>query len=229
MKAVEGQSSTLAYLTVFPDNYEAGRPYPMIVCLHGRGADMRDLAGLAPAIDQSGYLYVCPNAPVTISVGPGYTGQAWYEPAGSPSLAAMEHALKALDGMVHDVFAQYQVAAGQALLLGFSQGGAMTYRYGLLRPEMFAGLVILSGALRGPEALLPHLPAQRAQRIFVGHGTHDPVVPVELSRNAVGFLEAQGYRPLYHEYPMGHEITQEVLSDLTPWIHGTLPPKREGL
>jgi predicted esterase len=24
---------------------------------------------------------------------------------------------------------------------------------------------------------------------------------------------------------MGHEITQEVLNDLTPWIHATLPPK----
>jgi phospholipase/carboxylesterase len=229
MKAVESQSSTLAYLTVFPDNYEAGQPYPMIVCLHGRGADMRDLAGLAPAIDQRGYLYVCPNAPVTISIGPGYTGQAWYEPGGTPSPAAMEQALTALDGVVRDVFAQYQVAAGQALLLGFSQGGAMTYRYGMLQPEMFAGLVILSGALRNPEALSPYLPARRDQHIFIAHGTHDPVVPVDLSRNAVDFLEAQGYQPLYHEYPMGHEITQEVLNDLTPWIHSVLPPRREDL
>ena len=225
MKAVESQSSTLPYLTVFPDHYDAGQPYPMIVCLHGRGADMRDLAGLAPAIDQRGYLYVCPNAPVTISIDPGYTGQAWYEPGGTPSPAAMEQALTALDGVVRDVFAHYRVAPGQALLLGFSQGGAMTYRYGMLRPEMFAGLVILSGALRNPEGLLPHLPAQRDQRIFIAHGTHDAVVPVELSRNAVDFLEAQGYQPLYREYPMGHEITQEVLNDLTPWIHETLPPK----
>jgi phospholipase/carboxylesterase len=225
MKAVESQSSTLAYVTVFPDNYEAGQAYPMIVCLHGRGADMHDLAGLAPAIDQRGYLYICPNAPVTIAIGPGYTGQAWYEPGAAPSPAAMERALTALDGIIRDVFAQHQVSAGQALLLGFSQGGAMTYRYGMLRPEMFAGLVILSGALRDPEALLPHLPVKRAQRIFVAHGTHDAVVPVELSRNAVAFLEAQGYQPLYREYPIGHEITQEVLSDLTPWIHATLPPK----
>jgi len=229
MKAVESQSSTLAYLTVFPDNYEAGQAYPMIVCLHGRGAEMRDLAGLAPAIDQRGYVYVCPNAPVTISIGPGYTGQAWYEPGGNPNPAAMEQALTALDGVVRDVFAQYQVAPGHAILLGFSQGGAMTYRYGMLRPEMFAGLVILSGALRNPEALLPHLPAGRDQRIFIAHGTHDPVVPVDLSRDAVGFLEAQGYQPLYHEYPMGHEITQEVLNDLTPWIYSVLPPRHEGL
>jgi len=229
MKAVESQSSTLAYLTVFPDNYEAGQPYPMIVCLHGRGADLRDLAGLAPAIDQRGYLYVCPNAPVTISIGPGYTGQAWYEPGGTPSPAAMEQALTALDGVVRDVFAQYQVSPGQAILLGFSQGGAMTYRYGMLRPEMFAGLVILSGALRNPEALLPHLPARRDQQIFIAHGTHDPVVPVDLSRDAANFLAAQGYQPLYREYPMGHEITQEVLNDLTPWIHDVLPSRSDGL
>jgi phospholipase/carboxylesterase len=225
MKAVEGQSATLAYLTVFPDDYEAGQAYPMVICLHGRGADMRDLARLAPAIDQRGYLYVCPNAPVTISVGPGYTGQAWYEPGGNPSPAAMEQALAALDGLVREVLAQYQVTAGQAILLGFSQGGAMTYRFGMLRPEMFAGLVILSGALRNPEALLPHLPVRRDQRIFIAHGTHDPVVPVDLSRNAVDFLEAQGYQPLYREYPVGHEITPAVLHDLTPWIHAALPSK----
>src|SRR5919106_1356352 len=161
MKAVESRGSTLEYLTLFPDDYEAGQPYPLIICLHGRGADMRDLAGLAPAIDQ---------------------------------------ALTALDGLVREVFTAYQVAAGQALLLGFSQGGAMTYRYGMVRPEMFAGLVILSGALRNPEALLPRLPARHDQQIFIAHGTHDSVVPIDLSRDAVDFLAAQGYLPVYHEY-----------------------------
>ncbi len=226
MKAIESRGATLEYLTVFPDDYEAGASYPMIICLHGRGADMRDLAGLAPAIDQRGYLYVCPNAPVTVSIGPGYTGRAWYEPGGNPSPAAMEQALTALDGVVRDVFAEYRVPAGQAILLGFSQGGGMTYRYGMLRPETFAGLAILSGALRNAEALLPHLPATRDQRLFIAHGTHDPMLPVELSRDAVDFLEAQGYRPLYREYPMGHEINLEVLNDLVPWLHASLPPKQ---
>jgi phospholipase/carboxylesterase len=228
MKAVESRGSTLEYLTVFPDEYEAGESYPMLICLHGRGADMRDLAGLAPAIDPRGYLYVCPNAPVPIAIGPGYTGRAWYEPAGNPSPVAMEQALTALDGVIRDVFAQYQVPAGQAILLGFSQGGGITYRYGMLRPEMFAGLAILSGALRNAEALLPYLPATRDQPLFIAHGTHDPVLPVDLSRDAVAFLEAQGYRPLYREYPMGHEINLEVLNDLVPWLHAILPAKRPG-
>jgi phospholipase/carboxylesterase len=128
--------------------------------------------------------------------------------------------------VIRDVFAQHQVAAGHVILLGFSQGGTMTYYYGMLRPEMFAGLVILSGALRNPRALLPHLPARRDQRIFIVHGTHDRVIPVDLSRDAVDFLAAQGYQPSYREYPMDHEITIEVLNDFTPWIHATLPPKR---
>ena len=101
----------------------------------------------------------------------------------------------------------------------------MTYRYGIPRPEMFAGLVILSGALRHPETLLPHLPAVRTQRLFIAHGIHDSLLPADLSRDAVAFLEAQGYRPLYREYPMGHEINFTVLNDLIPWIHETLPPR----
>jgi phospholipase/carboxylesterase len=98
----------------------------------------------------------------------------------------MEQALTALDGVVR-VFAQYQVAAGHALLLGFSQGGAMTYRCECCGRRVFAGLVILGGALPLPTLLPPA--SRRDQRIFIAHGTHDPVVPVELKRNAVDFLE----------------------------------------
>jgi phospholipase/carboxylesterase len=226
MHTVASRGSTLEYLTVFPDRYETGQAYPLVICLHGFGADMRDLAGLAPAIDQTGYLYICPNAPLTVPIGPGYSGRAWYERGDTASPAAMERALTALDALVHEVCAHYQVPPRQALLLGFSQGGAMTYHYGLPRPEIFAGLVVLSGALRHPEALLPRLPPVRQQPLFIAHGTEDPLVSVDWSRKAVSFLEAQGYRPVYHEYPMGHEINFAVLDDLVPWMHSVLPPRR---
>jgi phospholipase/carboxylesterase len=226
MQTVASRGSTLEYLTVYPDQYEAGQPYPVIVCLHGFGADMRDLAGLAPAIDPTGYLYICPNAPLTISIGPGYSGRAWYERGASASPETLERALTGLDTLIHEVCAQSLAIPGQVLLLGFSQGGAMTYHYGLPRPEMFAGLVVLSGALRNPNSLLPHLPPTRDQRVFVAHGTEDPMIAVDWSREAVSFLEAQRYQPTYREYPMGHEISFAVLNDLIPWIHATLPPKR---
>ena len=39
-----------------------------------------------------------------------------------------------------------------------------------------------------------------------------------------GFLEAEGYRPEYHEYPIGHEISRGLVADLSAWLQGVLPP-----
>ena len=34
----------LHYLTIFPDDYDADADYPLVVMLHGFGANMQDLA-----------------------------------------------------------------------------------------------------------------------------------------------------------------------------------------
>ena len=100
----------------------------------------------------------------------------------------------------------------------------MTYRCGLRQPQLFAGLAVLSGTLPDPDQLKDRLPADRSQPIFVAHGTADTVLPIERGRSAREFLEAEGYRPQYREYDMGHEISPEVLADLVPWAAGVLPP-----
>ena len=47
---------------------------------------------------------------------------------------------------------------------------------------------------------------------------------IERAQQAQAFLSAAGYPITYHEYPIGHEITQHVLDDLVPWVHDVLPP-----
>ena len=74
MRAIERQGSTLTYLAIEPDDYDADAQYPMVVLLHGFGAHMGDLAGLTPAIDPTGYVYICPNAPKQVQLGPGNGG-----------------------------------------------------------------------------------------------------------------------------------------------------------
>ena len=59
--------------------------YPLVVLLHGFGANMQDLASLAPYIDEKGYVYAFPNAPFTVELGPGYTGYSWA--TGRPGMA----------------------------------------------------------------------------------------------------------------------------------------------
>ena len=54
MEAQEFEGAQLRYLTVHPDGYDPNKRYPMVIMLHGFGANMQDLAGLAPVIDTTG-------------------------------------------------------------------------------------------------------------------------------------------------------------------------------
>jgi phospholipase/carboxylesterase len=221
MEAQEYQGKALPYVIVKPRSFEPDAGWPLVVLAHGRGASMHDLANLAPAIDAAGYVYAFPNGPYRW-YGMGYAwvaGQPGVDPVpeGSPSVEQL------LNDFMSEVMEETGAAPGNIVLGGFSQGGGLTYRYGLPRPGMFAGLAILSGVFRDPETI--GLPARRDQSIFIAHGTQDQVLDIAMGREGRDFLEQAGYKPEYHEYPMGHEITQAVIQDLTAWLHATLPPK----
>ena len=226
MKFERHQGQDLKYLTVVPDNYAPGTGYPLVIMLHGFGANMQDLAGLAPAIESEGYVYACPNAPIPFDLGGGQVGCGWIPPRGQATAEDIRQAEGLLGGFFDEILAKFQISSGQALLMGFSQGGGMTYRCGLGRPEVFAGLVALSASLPAPDELRGRLPQKREQPIFIAHGRADPMVSMESARNTRKFLEEEGYSPDYHEYDMGHEIPLPVLEDLIPWITGLLPPYR---
>ena len=227
MQAREIEGNSLAYILVEPDGYDESHEYPAVVLLHGFGASMRDLVGLAPSIDQGGYLYLLPNAPIRMQFEYGMTGYAWTPPGGQPGGEdAATRAEELLAGFFDEVMERHGMTEGGMVIGGFSQGGMMTYRYGLRRPEMFAGLIILSGRVTSPEILADNLPEHRDQPIFVAHGAQDAVIGVTAARESRDFLTAQGYSPQYREYNMAHEISQDVMSDLVPWLHNVMPPLR---
>jgi phospholipase/carboxylesterase len=225
MRAEINEGTGLQYVTVVPDEYTEGSSYPLVVMLHGFGANMQDLAGLAPAINSTGYVYACPNAPIPFQLGPGQTGFGWMTPRGGGTDEETANSEKLLGDFFDTVFKQFDVAPGQAILLGFSQGGGMTYRCGLWRADKFAGLAALSATLPDEEELAKRLPAERTQPVFVAHGRYDQMVSEDTAQSAKTFLEGHGYSPDFHLYDMGHEISGEELGDLVPWMAGVLPPK----
>ena len=231
MKSERHDGRSLPFLTVTPDDYDPAISYPLVIMLHGFGAHMGDLAGLAPAIEDKGYVYACPNAPLAFDFGGGHTGYGWMPRQNVASAeevaSARENSERLLIDCFEEIFEKLNTTPGKVALLGFSQGGAMTYRCGLNCPEVFSGLVALSAAVFDPDILRPTLPEGREQPIFVAHGTGDMQIGVETARATRAFLEAEGYQPDYREYNMGHEIPFEVLRDLIPWITGVLPPLRD--
>ena len=224
MRAIERQGSTLTYLAIEPDDYDTDAQYPMVVLLHGFGAHMGDLAGLTPAIDPKGYVYICPNAPMQVQLGPEMVGYAWTQPGGAGGPEEAEAAETMLDALFDEVMEAYRVEPGNLVLGGFSQGCMMSYRVGLPSPQKFRGVLALSGRVTDPSGLRSRLPDKRDQPIFVAHGSRDAVVSVESARESISFLEAEGYAPEYHEYPMGHEIAQRTINDAAEWIRRVLPP-----
>ena len=63
-----------------PDGYRAGRPYPLVILMHGYGSNMSDLVPLVPMISRAGYLFAFPNAPIRMDFGLGMVGYAWSAP-----------------------------------------------------------------------------------------------------------------------------------------------------
>lgn len=224
MKGKQYQGKGLKYITVLPDDYDLAVTYPLVIMLHGFGANMMDLSGLAPVINETGYVYACPNAPMPFDLGMGQMGYGWYPPRGQSTPEQVREAESLLAGFFDEAFLELKAVPGKAVLMGFSQGGGMTYRCGLGRPDIFAGLVALSASVPNPQELEPKLPSRREQPIFVAHGRADSLVSLESARATRKFLEGAGYLPDYHEYEMAHQISDEVIADLVPWLAKVLPP-----
>jgi len=182
MKNSVYRGSSLDCLAVSPDDYVEGKSYPLIILLHGFGANKDDLSALASVIDRTRYLYVLPDAPLAAADDP--TICARYERGGKESPEAVREALAALGGFVSEAIARFRVPPSRTLLAGFSQGGAMSLRYGLPRPDIFAGIAVLSGSLRRVDDLVASLPPERKQPIFVAHGRYDSMVPFEWNEDS---------------------------------------------
>lgn len=224
MEAHQHEGKNLPYIVVHPDGYRAGGRYPMIILLHGYGANMADLAGLAPAIHETGYVYACPNAPVAVPIGAGVMGYGWGAIGEQRTPEETQHIEELLLAFFDEVMEQYDVSPGRVALGGFSQGGGMTVRLGLPRPDLFAGLFALSSGVGDLDEIKDRLPEQRNQPIFVAHGTEDPFLMDGRAQRSLALLKAEGYTPEYHEYAMAHEITPAVIADLTAWLQRVLPP-----
>jgi phospholipase/carboxylesterase len=225
MNAKVVDATPLQYVLVTPEAFEPDGSYPLVILMHGFGANMYDLAGLSAAIDDSGYVYAYPNAPYPLGGGGG--GFSWMlgrpgveaPPQPGPGLEEM------LDAFMQDVRRESGAKEGNIVLGGFSQGAGQTLRYGLPRPDDFAGLVVLSGFFRDADELRPRLPAKRDIPIFMAHGRQDQVVALAQARETKAFLEEAGYKPLYREYDMAHQVSEGVLRDLSAWLLETLPPR----
>lgn len=196
-------------------------PRAAVVAIHGLGASAQDLVGVVDALDLPGVRWVFPQGflPVAHAFGQGW---AWYELPPRHEAGILESRSR-LHRLL-DRLATVGIPPERTVVSGFSQGGVVTLDAGLRYPKRLAGLVALSGYLFAPERLAAEIaPAQRETPVFVAHGLHDEVVPVDGSRLAARGLAGCGMPVELKEYPMGHQIVEAELRDLRAFLTRVLP------
>ena len=189
---------------------------PLLVLLHGYGADERDLFGLVPYLPPE-YVVASVRAPLTPPFpAPGFS---WYPIEGldgrDPSHVT-DAAARVLDWL--DVVAPDGVVG----LLGFSQGAAVSLQALRLQPERFAFAVNLSGYVT--PGSLPEDSALAAVRppVFWGRGTRDDVIPPFLVEHTAAWLpehvDLSG-----RVYPgLTHSVSEHELDDVRVFLEKQL-------
>jgi phospholipase/carboxylesterase len=209
------------------------QPRVSIVVLHGLGADGNDFVPIARELDLravGAVRFVFPHAPVRpVTLNGGMAMRAWYDILGTDLARREDEAgLRASQAEVQallDREAARGIAPERTVLMGFSQGCAMTLLAGLRAPQRLAGLVGLSGYLPlAASTAAERSDANQLVPLFLAHGQQDPVVPLARGVAARDALQALGYDIEWHQYPMEHSVCPQEITDLNRWLLKILLP-----
>jgi phospholipase/carboxylesterase len=203
----------------------AGEAQGLLILHHGRGADEADLLTLADVLDPERRLHVVtPRAPLTL---PGSPGFHWYlvPRVGHPDPETFDAARRALAELHDELWRRTGLTPQQTILGGFSMGTVMSYVLGFdaERPAP-RGILAFSGFIPTVEGWEPELAQRSSVGVFIAHGTHDQVIPVEFARAAASRLRDAGLQVDYHESQAGHHIDPREIPHANTWLRATFEP-----
>jgi predicted peptidase len=214
-----------AYTVYVPRNYDAGKPWPVIMFLHGAGECGSDgwrpvMQGIATAIMQDiekwPFIVVIPQKPKIENAWEQYDALVM--------------------GMLKQVRKDYTVDGSRLYLTGLSQGGHGTWVLGAKHADVWAAIAPICGyggeLWRGdkPKSELPPPftgkdaelgAALKDMPVWAFHGEADSVVPVKQTQDLVAAVKAAGGSPKMTTYPgVNHNSwdTAYRTEDLGKWF-----------
>lgn len=190
---------------------------PLLVLLHGYGADEHDLFGLLPHLPDGVAV-----ASVAAPLAPPWPmpGRSWYAIEGLEGrssdavTAAAESFLRWLDEFAPD--------SPSVALLGFSQGAAVALQALRLAADRIDAVVALSGYVADGDLPNDEDLAEQRPPVFWGRGTNDQVIPEARVAHTAEWLPAHSELSGRVYTGLTHSISEEELRDvhvfLTKWL-----------
>jgi predicted peptidase len=187
------QSGTTYRFEVYvPADYTADKAWPVLVDLHGNGAQGRD--GMRQTVHYLAEEIRLKRSrfPLLVLFPQAAPGASWHSPA------MQDMVMAELD----DVIATFHCDLRRLYLSGFSMGGQGVYEMAARWPNRFAALVVISGFMSPDhDDVVSRI---RGVPLKVFHGATDERVPVRDARQLAAALKTAGAPVEYIEYPHTH-------------------------
>lgn len=197
----------LNYRILYPENYQPGEKYPVVLFLHGAGERGSDNEAqlvhggdmLASHANRSKYpaLVIAPQCPE------GKSWSTYKRPATDgdkrfyPPAATMTQEMEAVKELLDSYVAKGMVDTHRIYITGLSMGGMGTFDMVCRFPGYFAAATPICGGANRER--LERLKGRTAFSIY--HGAADRTVDVQWSRDAFEALKKAGAEVRYKEYP----------------------------
>lgn len=197
-----------------------------VIWLHGLGADGHDFEPIVPELRLPQDLkirFLFPHAPIRpVTLNNGYPMRAWFDIHGLGLDAdfdreQFEDILAEIEKLIRRE-TQRGVAEERIVLAGFSMGGAVALGAGLGRAGKLAGMMGLSTFLFDTPKAKIEFRQPKDTPVFMAHGGYDDIVPITSGESTYRRIEAAGYAPEWHTYPMPHSVCAEEIAAIRSWL-----------
>lgn len=192
---------------------------PLLLLLHGVGGNEQNLFSFANDLPEN-CLVVSARGPLTL----GPESYAWFQvnfSTGGPQINEQqaEDARVTILDFIESLKNELDFDDKQVYLMGFSQGGIMSYSVALTAPEKIKGIAVMSARLL-PEVKPLIADEKRLEKlqIFISHGKQDAVLQFPFATDAVAYLQTKGLNPEFHQYDEGHTINKQMFDDVNLWL-----------
>jgi phospholipase/carboxylesterase len=177
---------------------------PVIVALHGYGGAPEEITHLFDTFSGKARV-IAPRGTER-----AHAGWGWF-PADRASYEIPDRVAAAADRVIAAI-ATAPAGCGKPIVIGFSQGGMLSWAVAARAPERIAAAIPLAGLL--PSPLWPKKTASPPP-VFVYHGDADPVVPLDEDEMTREAFVAAGYAVTFKKMPnVRHRVTPEMISDV---------------
>lgn len=199
------------HATFAPIHYEPGYAYPLVVWLHGRSDNERQLGRVMPLVSMRNYVAVGPRGTTPDRARRG--AFRWRQTPDDIELAEAR-----VQDCVEIAENRFHIHAERVFLAGFGCGGTMAVRVAWNNPSRFAGVATIGGPLPAQNRPLRHVNATRRIPCFLAASRRSCAYPESAVCDDLRLLHAVGCTVDLRQYPCGDELTTNMLADLDRWM-----------